>query len=56
MIYRCDHCDAEFDRPEFLTEWDYIDTGIGLSWHEVPIGECCPECGCEEFTTCEEIA
>jgi len=56
MSYRCEHCAAEFDRPEPVTEWDYIDTGIGLEWHEIPIGECCPECGREEFTELTEEA
>ena len=56
MSFRCDDCSAEFDRPETLTERDYIDTGIGLAWHDVPIGECCPECGSECFLPVAEGA
>ena len=54
MTYRCDRCAEIFDEPSEITESDYIDTGIGLSWAEYPIGSCCPECGCEEYIELED--
>ena len=54
MTYLCEECALAFDKPDRIIERDYIDTGVGLSWCEVPIGDCCPECGSEEIVELTE--
>lgn len=48
-MFKCDECDYTFDKPEKIADKEYADYGIGGMWITVYTGECCPNCGSEEF-------
>ena len=47
-MYRCDHCDAEFNEPDRNESWDAYDAHgyVSVSYFEI---EVCPSCGSEAF-------
>ena len=47
-MYRCDHCDHEFDEPDRQETWDAYDAHgyVAVSYFDI---EVCPYCGSESF-------
>ena len=52
-MYRCDHCDAEFNEPDRNESWDAYDAHgyVSVSYFEI---EVCPSCGSEAFEVDDE--
>lgn len=47
-MYRCDHCDREFNEPDRNESWDAYDAHgyVAVSYFDI---EVCPYCGSESF-------